>query len=39
MPVLHPLVPLVAAVAVAWRVGGDFLTIDTFAPELEKRGI
>lgn len=39
MPALHPLVPLVAAVAVAWRIGGDLLTIDTFTPELRKRGI
>jgi hypothetical protein len=39
MPALHPLVPLVAAAAVLRRVGGDLLTIDTFAPELRKRGI
>jgi hypothetical protein len=39
MPALHPLVPLLAVAAVLWRVGGDLLTIDTFAPELRKRGI
>ena len=39
MPALHPIVPLVAAAAVAWRIGGDLLAIETFAPELRKRGI
>jgi hypothetical protein len=39
MPVLHPIVPLVAAAWVAWRIGGDLLAIETFAPELRKRGI
>lgn len=39
MPALHPLVPLVAAAMVAWRIGGDLLAIETFAPELRKRGI
>lgn len=39
MPALHSLVPLVAVVVVVWRIGGDLLTIETFAPELRKRGI
>jgi hypothetical protein len=39
MPWLHPIVPFVAAAVAAWRFGGDFLTIETSAPELEKRGI
>jgi hypothetical protein len=39
MPALHPIVPLAAAAAVVWRIGGDLLTIETFAPELRKRGI
>jgi anti-sigma factor RsiW len=39
MPVLHPLVPLAAAVVAAWRVGRVLLTIETSAPELQKRGI
>lgn len=39
MPALHPLVPLLAAIVVMWRVGGDLLTIETFTPELQKRGI
>lgn len=39
MPALHPIVPLVAATAMAWRIGGDLLAIETFAPELRKRGI
>ena len=39
MPALHPLVPLLAAIVVMWRVGGDLLTIETIAPELRKRGI
>ena len=39
IPVLHPLVPLAAAVAVVWLVAGDLLTIETSAPELQKRGV
>jgi hypothetical protein len=39
IPALHPLVPLAAAVAVMWRVGGDLLAIETSAPELQRRGI
>lgn len=38
-PVLHPLVPLAAAVAALWQMAGDPLAIETFAPELQKRGV
>jgi hypothetical protein len=34
MPALQPLVPIVAAAVAAWRIGGDFLAIETVAPEL-----
>jgi hypothetical protein len=36
---LHPLVPLAAAVAALWQISGDPLAIETSAPELQKRGI
>jgi hypothetical protein len=39
IPVLHPLVPLAAAVAAVWLLAGDPLAIETSAPELEKRGL
>jgi hypothetical protein len=39
IPVLHPLVPLVAALAALWLIAGDPLAIETSAPELQKRGI
>ena len=39
IPLLHPLVPLVAAVVAVWRLGGDPMAIATSAPELQKRGI
>ena len=39
MPILHPLVPLAAAVVVLWPVAGDLFAIQTFAPELQKRGV
>ena len=39
MPVLHPFVPLAAAVAVLWPVASDLFAIQTFAPELQKRGV
>ena len=35
---VHPLVPIAAAVAVVWLVTGDALAIQTSAPELQKRG-
>ncbi len=39
LPELHPVVPLAAAAAVVWRLAGDPLAIETWAPELEKRGV
>ena len=39
LPVLHPIVPLVAAVAAIWVIAGDPLAIETSAPELQKRGV
>ena len=39
VPMLHPLVPLAAAVVAVWLVAGDPLAIETSAPELQKRGI
>ena len=38
-PVLHPLVPLAGAIAALWLIARDPLAIETFAPELQKRGI
>jgi hypothetical protein len=38
-PMLHPFVPLAAAVAALWQIAGDPLAIETFAPELQKRGV
>jgi hypothetical protein len=38
LPLLYPVVPLVGAVAAMWLIARDLLTIETFAPELEKRG-
>jgi hypothetical protein len=38
-PALHPLVPLAGAVAALWLIACDPLTIETFAPELQKRGL
>ena len=38
-PVLHPLVPLAAMVVVLWRIARKPLSIVTFAPELQKRGL
>jgi hypothetical protein len=35
---VHPLVPIAAAVAAVWLVTGDALAIQTSAPELQKRG-
>ena len=39
LPALHMVVPLAAAAAVLWRIGGDRLRIETSAPELQERGI
>jgi hypothetical protein len=39
LPILHPLVPLAAAVVAVWLIAGDPLAIETSAPELQKRGI
>jgi hypothetical protein len=39
MPMLHPFVPLAAVAAAVWLVAGDPLTIETSAPELDKRGV
>ena len=39
MPILQPIVPLAAAVIVLWPVAGDLFAIQTFAPELQKRGV
>ena len=38
-PMLHPLVPLAAAVAALWQISNDPLAIVTAAPELQKRGV
>ena len=38
-PMLHPLVPLAAAVAALWQISNDPLAIETAAPELQKRGV
>lgn len=39
LPLLHPLVPFAATVAVLWTVAGDLFAIQTIAPELQKRGV
>lgn len=38
-PTLHPLVPLAGGMAALWLIARDPLAIETFAPELQKRGI
>ena len=38
LPVLHPIVPLAGAIVALWLMAHDPLAIETFAPELEKRG-
>jgi hypothetical protein len=38
-PTLHPLVPLAGAIAALSVIARDPLAIQTFAPELQKRGI
>jgi hypothetical protein len=38
-PWVHPLVPLTCAIAALWLVARDPLAIETYAPELEKRGV
>jgi predicted anti-sigma-YlaC factor YlaD len=35
-PMVHPFVPLAAAVVALWQIAGDPLAIETFAPELQK---
>ena len=39
LPLLHPIVTLAALVATLWLVTQHALAIETYAPELEKRGI
>ena len=39
LPLLHPIVPLAAAVWAVRQLAGDPLAIETSAPELYKRGI
>jgi hypothetical protein len=39
VPILHPLVPLACALAALWVLARDPLAIETFAPELQKRGL
>jgi hypothetical protein len=39
LPLLHPIVPLTAAVWAIRQLAGDPLAIETSAPELNKRGI
>ena len=39
VPAVHSLVPVAAAAFVAWRAGSRLLAIETWAPELQKRGI
>lgn len=38
-PLLHPFVPLAGVIAALWLIARDPLAIETFAPELQKRGI
>jgi hypothetical protein len=35
LPMLHPLVPIAAAIVAVWLVAGDPLAIETSAPELQ----
>lgn len=37
-PVLHPVAPLAGAIAALWLIARDPFAIETYAPELEKRG-
>jgi hypothetical protein len=39
LPALHPIVPLACALAALRMVAGGPLAIETFAPELQKRGV
>jgi hypothetical protein len=39
LPWLHPIVAVAVAALIVRRVGGDFVAIATFAPELQKRGL
>jgi anti-sigma factor RsiW len=38
LPMLHPFVALAVIVAALWQLSRDPLAIQTFAPELQKRG-
>jgi len=38
-PALHPVVPLAGALAALWLIACDPFAIETFAPELHKRGV
>ncbi len=38
-PMLHPVVPLAGALAALWLIACDPLEIETFVPELQKRGV
>ena len=38
-PALHAVVPVAAAAALVWWLGGHLLRIETLAPELQKRGL
>ena len=38
LPILHPFIALAVIVAALWQLSRDPLAIQTFAPELQKRG-
>jgi len=38
LPLVHAIVPLVVGLAALWQLARDPLAIQTFAPELQKRG-
>ena len=38
LPAVHAVVPLAGALAALWMIARDPLAIETFAPELQKRG-
>lgn len=38
-PFLHPVAPLAGAIAAFWVIARDPFAIETYAPELEKRGV
>lgn len=39
LPAVHAVVPLAGALAALWIIARDPLAIETFAPELQKRGV